>query len=145
MDNGQAFSEPKLLQNDIADISSNLSLGHKYRLFVVLAGIVCFCGCASVARQHQQYITDRNREIGSPFCENPGSFDIVVISPSEKEFIPRLQPGEGGVAWRVDTSKAARYHLPNCALIQSQGIKKSWRFVGDPMKCLVQTDWLAPW
>jgi len=113
---------------------------------VYLAAVVIalLSGCASVETQHKDFIAYTNREVGEPLYGNGYGYRIVVISPTESEFIPDPMP-EGGVAWMVDTSKKGDYHHPNGTVFEIRGIKKSWRFVGDPMKCLMKIKWGGPW
>ena len=101
-------------------------------------------GCASVETQHKDYIAQTNRQIGEPFYGNGYGYRVVAISPTESEFIPDPLP-DGGVAWIVDTSKKGDYQHPNGMTFEIQGMKKSWRFVGDPMKCLMKVNWGGPW
>ncbi len=62
------------------------------------------------------------------------------------EFVPDPILACGcGVAWIVDTRTKGPYHHPNGSIFTIEGIKKSWRFVGDSQKCLLKVNWLGPW
>jgi hypothetical protein len=109
----------------------------------LLSFLVLLVGCESPQTQHRDFIRYQNREIGNQFYayEKEGMRE-VKISEIESEFVPDPLPSSGGgVAWLVDTRTRGAYHYPYGMTFQIEGIKKSWRFVGDPEKCLLKTDW----
>lgn len=112
-------------------------------VFWLLSLLVVLAGCESMQTQHRNFVSYQNHEIGNQFYsyEKEGMRE-VKISDFESEFVPDpLPPSGGGVAWRVDTRTRGAYHHPNGMNFQIEGIKKSWRFVGDPEKCLLPTGW----
>jgi hypothetical protein len=111
---------------------------------VLAVGLVMASGCASIEAQHRDFIAQTDRQIGEPFYGNGYGYRVVAINSTESEFIPDPMP-EGGVAWTVDTSRRGAYHHPNGVTFEIQGMKKSWRFIGDPMKCLLKVNWGGPW
>ena len=108
-----------------------------------ICAILVLSGCASIETEHRDFIAYQNREIGNQFYsyEKKGMSE-VKISEEESEFVPdQLPPGDGGVAWKVDTRTRGAYSHPNGMTFRIEGVKRSWRFVGDPQKCLLKTAW----
>ncbi len=107
-----------------------------------------FVGCQSVEGQRQRFIEYQKREIGRPFYshEARGTRE-VKISESESEFVPDPMPTSGfGLVWRVDTRTRGPYtHPTNRMTFQIEGVKMSWRLIGDPSKAVMKIDWLGPW
>jgi hypothetical protein len=110
---------------------------------VMISMALMLVGCESVETQHRDFIAYQNREIGNQFYsyEKTGMRE-VKINDTESEFVPDPLPiSGGGVAWTVDTRTRGLYFHPNGMTFQIEGVKKSWRFVGDPQRCLLKTAW----
>jgi hypothetical protein len=112
----------------------------------LLVCALCLVGCQSVESQKRLFADVHNSEIGRPFYdhEKPGMKE-VKISDSMSEFVPETIPSDRAVvAWTVDTSTRGPYHHPNGTTFQIEGIKKSWRLLGDPEKARTKIDWGVP-
>ncbi len=109
-------------------------------------GVLCLAGCQSVESQKRLFVDIHNSEIGRPFYdhEKPGMKE-VKISDSISEFVPETIPTDHAVvAWTVDTTSRGPYHHPNGMTFHIQGIKKSWRLLGDPEKARTKINLGAP-
>jgi uncharacterized protein YceK len=114
-------------------------------------GILCvyiiglLSGCASVETQQKNFVAYQNSEIGRPFyAHDLQGTRKEKIGEHIYEFMPDPIPETGcGVIWSVDTRTKGAYNHPNGMVFQIEGMKVSWRFVGDPQKCLLGTSWNA--
>lgn len=102
----------------------------------IFIGVLFFAGCQSVESEKQLFVDTHNYEIGEPFYDHEKrGMKEVKISDSISEFVPESIPSDGAVvAWTVDTTKRGAYHHSNGMTFQIEGIKKSWRLLGDPEK-----------
>ncbi len=120
----------------------------KFAAPLLIAGLVCFSGCQSVESQKRLFVDMHNSEIGRPFFdrEKPGMKE-VKISDSLSEFVPETIPSDRAiVAWTVDTTSRGHYQHPtNGMTFQIQGVKKSWRLIGDPELARTKINWWGPW
>jgi hypothetical protein len=111
--------------------------------FVICLMLFLIGGCNSIVAQHHRFIEYQNAQIGLPFYayELQGRHEIK-INETESEFVPdSIPPGGAGLVWKVDTSTRGPYLHPNGLTFQIEGIKKSWRIIGDPQKCLIKINW----
>lgn len=118
----------------------------KVAAIFLIACLLPLAGCQSVEGQKRLFVDSKNSEIGRPFYdhEKPGMKE-VKISDSLSEFMPETIPTDRAVvAWTVDTSSRGPYRHPNGMTFQIQGMKKSWRLLGDPEKARTKIDWGAP-
>ena len=71
----------------------------------------------------------------------------VKISASMSEFVPETIPSDRAVvAWTVDTTSRGPFQHPtNGMTFQIQGMKKSWRLIGDPELARTKINWWGPW
>lgn len=118
--------------------------------FLLLVLVICLIpifGCDSVELQQRRFVEDKNYETGSPFYahEKKGMRE-TILDAKTSEFAPENLPPSGcAVAWLVDTTTRGDYLHPNGYTFQIEGVKKSWRFVGDPSGCRVRINWGGPW
>jgi len=114
-------------------------------LLVVCA--IALVGCQSIETQRRLFIDYQNAEVGNPLYEEQSTnLREVRLSETESEFVPDSIPASGcAVAWTVDTHAKGPYHHPNGQVFTIEGIKKSWRFVGDSQKCQLKVGWFGPW
>jgi len=113
----------------------------------LLLGALCLAGCQSADSQKRLFVDMHNSEIGRPFYdhEKPGMKE-VKISDSVSEFVPEMIPSDRAVvAWTVDTTSRGPYHHPNGMTFQIEGMKKSWRLLGDPELGRTKINWWGPW
>jgi hypothetical protein len=101
-----------------------------------LVGGLCIAGCQSLESEKRLFIDTYNHEIGEPFYDHEKrGMKEVKISDSLSEFVPEPVPrGIAVVVWTVDTTKRGDYRHSNGMTFQIEGIKKSWRLLGDPEK-----------
>lgn len=114
---------------------------------LVLLPLLGLAGCVSVASQKRLFLDLHNGAIGRPFYayEMQGMKE-VKLSASLSEFVPETVPGDRAVvAWMVDTSSRGPYLHRNGMTFQIEGMKKSWRLLGDPELARTKTDWWGPW
>ena len=105
---------------------------------IAIALLFALSGCNSIEAQHKRFIEAQNAEVGYPFYGNGTTTREVKISETESEFIPKSFDADSyAVVWRVDTTTRGPYHHPNGMTFPIQGIKKAWRFIGDPNKALM--------
>lgn len=113
----------------------------------LLIGALCLAGCQSVESQKRLFVDMHDSEIGDPFYdhEKPGMKE-VKISDTFSEFVPKTVPTDRAVvAWTVDTTQRGPFQHPNGLTFQIQGIKKSWRLLGDPELARTKINWWGPW
>jgi hypothetical protein len=104
----------------------------------LLGALFLVSGCNSIEVQHRRFVGAKNSEIGFPFYGNGTTTNEVKLNETESEFIPKSWEADGyAVVWRVDTTERGPYHHPNGMTFHIQGMKKSWRFIGDPNKALM--------
>lgn len=115
--------------------------------FILGCLLLGFAGCQSVESQKRVFADIHNGQIGSPFFtyEKPGMKE-VRISDTMSEFVPEVIPVDRAVvAWTVDTTTRGPYHHRNGMTFQIEGLKKSWRVLGDPELARTSISWLTPW
>ncbi len=112
-------------------------------LVLFVASAFNCAGCNSIDEQRARFVQYQNREIGNQFyAHDKLGMREVKISETESEFIPDPLPTSGcGIAWIVETRTRGPYRHPNGMTFQIEGVKKSWRFIGDPDKCLMRINW----
>lgn len=117
-------------------------------LILLVLAVLGLASCNSVARQKERFIESLDYQIGRPFFshEKRGMRE-VKITPTLSEFVPEIVTPEGVfTAWTVDTSQRGPYRFPRIDRVYPiEGIKKSWRLIGDPEKARLKLNWLGPW
>lgn len=114
---------------------------------LLLCSLLCCAGCQTVARQKRLFVDMHNAGIGRPFYEREKQgMKEVKISDSLSEFVPdTIPPDRAVVVWMVDTTKRGPYLHPNGMTFQIEGIKQSWRLLGDPELARMKFNWWDPW
>jgi hypothetical protein len=146
----QPFHTLRILRMRTGGSSKKLvaTIPNPMRHFVPIIFAVALAGCQTIDQQRRNYIDIKNAEIGRPLYNfaKIGTRE-VRLSKAEVEFIPDPIPISGcGVAWMVDTQTKGPYHHPNGIIFTIEGIKKSWRFVGDSQKCREEVHfWSGAW
>ncbi len=111
-------------------------------VLIVMALMLDCIGCNSVEAQRRRFVQSHDAQVGLRFyAYEKRSMREVKLSDTESDFVPDPTP-ECGVVWRVDTTSRGPYHHPNGMTFDVEGVKKSWRFVGDPAKCLMRINWM---
>ena len=113
--------------------------------FLFIFAIIALCGCESVETQRKSFVAYQNAEIGRPFYAHEArGMRKEKVGDNMYEFVPDPIPAHGcGVIWLVDSRKAGDYIHSNGITFQIEGMKVSWRFIGDPQKCLLGASWNA--
>ncbi|HYC71805.1 MAG TPA: hypothetical protein VEB66_11400 [Opitutaceae bacterium] len=114
---------------------------------LLIGSLLCSAGCQSVESQKRRFVNIHNSEIGRPFYayEKRGRKELK-ISDSVSEFMPETIPNDrAAVAWTVDTTTRGPYQHPDGITFQIEGIKTSWRLLGDPELARVKINWWGPW
>ncbi len=119
----------------------------KKHVLSFLLGVLCLAGCQSVESQKRLFVDMHDSEVGRPFYDHEKrGMKEVKISYSLSEFVPESVPADRAVvAWTVDTTSRGPYHHSNGMTFQIEGIKKSWRLLGDPELARTKINWWGPW
>lgn len=116
--------------------------------FVLLIWLLLGIGACQILDSPREVFSNyQNHLIGKRFYQyERAGMREVKISDVESEFIPELMPANGcEVVWMVDTRSRGEYKHANGETFQIEGTRKSWRYVGDPNKCVLEVNWKGPW
>jgi hypothetical protein len=113
----------------------------------LLFSIFLSIGCQSIEDQKRFFKETYDYQIGKPYysVEKEGMKE-VELSVTESEFIPQaVSEGDAGVAWTVDTSQRGTFEHAHGHEYEIEGIKTSWRIVGNSDAARFKTYWWHPW